>query len=104
MKRSLVALLLVAGLVAGSGAAFADAVTVDLMGTYNAQSVQLLTYVLTGSTALDKDNNTIPDPGEMQMLQNVLANPSAPGHDVIHAAWTNNLNLLTGVSMPPPGR
>jgi hypothetical protein len=37
----------------------------------------------------------------MQMLQNVLANPSAPGHDVIHAAWTNNLNLLTGVSMIP---
>lgn len=90
MKKSLVALLVLAGMLAGAQASFADALVVDFNACY---SNPLVAMFLT--TTHDKDSNGIPDSVEFQVLAYTLAHPTAPGHDIVHAAYLHNLELLT---------
>jgi len=98
MKKTLVAVLLLAGLVAGSQSAFAVATTVDFDAYFTALAVPFPEYD-PATADLERPawdagstGNGMLDTDELASLSAVLANEAHPAHAVAYAVWTGVRN------------
>jgi hypothetical protein len=96
MKKLVLGLIAVAMAAYGLPAFATSPVTIDFTTYYNDPIAALFDY----TEAADEDDNLIPDGAELMLLENCLANTTAAGHDLVHAAWVNNSGLLLTNLMP----
>lgn len=105
MKKTLVAVLLLAGLVAGSQSAFAVATTVDFDAHFTFLAGYFEEYAPTTADLerdtweADETGNGMLDTDELAALSAVLANEAHPAHAVVYAVWNGVRNHVAWTTL-----
>jgi hypothetical protein len=97
MKKSLVALLLVLGLVTVGHSAFAVATAVDFDAALTLLSQQPILGASWAPAVADSDDNNVLDSYELRVVQTALGNASDANHAAVYTAFATNSAVLAQV-------